>query len=135
MDSFRRDSRGVSEVMSSLLMVGITIILVAVVGQLVLSFGDELITPALAGVTFEKSQDTVTLQISSINSADELQYRVVDAGTGTQTPTPLTWTEIGESGVGDSSTASNLDEGDFIIVRASVNGEWTVLVTTTYRGS
>jgi hypothetical protein len=116
-------------------MVGITIILVAVVGQLVLSFGDELITPALAGVTFEKSQDTVTLQISSINSADELQYRVVDAGTGTQTPTPLTWTEIGESGVGDSSTASNLDEGDFIIVRASVNGEWTVLVTTTYRGS
>lgn len=59
---------------------------------------------------------------------------VVDAGTGTQSPTPMMWTEIGNSAVGDTGTASNLDAGDVIIVRAAVDGKWTVLVTT-YRGA
>jgi large-conductance mechanosensitive channel len=55
-------------------MVGITIVLVAAVGQFALSFADELMAPPLAGVTFDRATDTVVMQISSIESADEIQY-------------------------------------------------------------
>lgn len=127
---------GVSPVIGVILMVAITVILAAVIGTFVLGLADDLDQDAQAAVTFDQEEGTsVTVQVNSVQSADDLDVRVSDDGSGSS----ATY-DLGAS-AGDSvslanasgSEADNLD-GNYaddatLSVIGTLDGNSTVVQT------
>lgn len=118
-----KDERAVSPVIGVILMVAITVILAAVIAAFVLDMGQGQGANPQAGVTFDSvdtdddgTDDDVRITINSIQRADNVEYNVAGGS----------WTTIGSSEVGDSTTTGASD-GETIIVRATYDGESAVL--------
>lgn len=121
--------RGVSPVVGVILMVAITVILAAVVGQFVLDLADILQEPPQAGVQISEDYDefsgnyTVNVLITQMPNADQIIVRCSDC-TGALK-------EDSASEVGVSATLSDITAGRQIVVIASL-GEDNQQVIRTY---
>lgn len=121
--------RGVSPVVGVILMVAVTVILAAVVGEFVLSLSDILQEPPQAGVQINEEYDsfsgnyTVKVLVTQLPNADEVIIRCSDCSG------PLKEDRASEVGV--SAVLNDIPEGRQIVVIGSL-GEGNQQVIRTY---
>ncbi|WP_455448150.1 type IV pilin [Natrinema thermotolerans] len=126
-DSTEENGRAVSPVIGVILMVAITVILAAVIAAFVLDLGQGQGANPQAGITFDQSNDNVTITVNSVERADSLivngtndcnyiysttagsQEAVPEASLGTSAGDSVT-VHIGDAQQGDGT--SKLDLGD-----------------------
>jgi len=129
-------NRGVSPVVGVILMVAITVILAAVIGQFVLDLADILQQPPQAGVTVTQEYDsfsgeyTVSVLVSSLPNADRITARCSTCSGSTIEDTA---DEVGQAAV------ITVPEGNQVVIIAELGGPNTdnqqVIRTHTASGS
>lgn len=138
--SFRGFSRGVSPVVGVILMVAITVILAAVLGQYVLDLASILQQPPQAGVTISESQNAftgdynVSVMASSMPNAERLEVQC-----STCTPTERNSINRTPSGaiteVGMTKMLTNVPAGEEVaVIGWTSNGNSQVIQTHTVGG-
>jgi flagellin-like protein len=134
----------VSPVVGVILMVAVTVILAAVIGSFVLDLGNNVQANAQAGVTFnqDSSDGTATVQVVSMENADDLKVTVDDSNVtvGSFDNDPA---QVGDTlivGTDDDTSGSTNADGDVtdlqnrdeVTVIGVIDGKETVLQTFTY---
>lgn len=150
----QKDS-GVSPVVGVILMVAVTVILAAVIGSFVLDLGSSVSQSAQAGVSFDESVGTssVDIQLTTVQAADSIWVTSSSSSgtfTGGVTGEYNSDEEIGNTSTGDGSQYLLLrggddgphggpgtivtyegSEGDQLSVLGEVEGESSVIQTYT----
>lgn len=136
---YRRNSlfknRGVSPVVGVILMVAVTVILAAVVGQFVLNLADILQQPPQAGVTVTQQYDSfngnyeVTVLVNSLPNADRVIIQCsADCGSDYSGPQ-----EVAE--VGQSASITVADGAEIAILGELGQNNRQVIRTHTVKGN
>jgi flagellin-like protein len=134
---------GVSPVIGVILMVAITVILAAVIGAFVLGFSSQLQQEASAVVTFDETDEVVTVRLVSVGQADFI-YVTSDPGSklinGVEQGTYwengpngemylLNETAGGAGEITQASPGHGYVEGGTLTVKGVLDGRETVLQT------
>lgn len=123
----RRDEKGVSPVIGTILMVAITVILAAVIASFVFGMGTRLEPVKTPGFSVGRvASNNVSVVLTSMGGAQTIENCNVTGASWTVNPASGTdrW-NIGEIGY------INAPEGARIIVTCSVDGKTQVVLDTT----
>jgi flagellin-like protein len=121
------NDKAVSPVIGVVLMVGLTVIVAATAGILILGVGEPPQEPPAASFNYEQdlSEGTVEVTISSITRLNSVR---LDSTAGTVSSA---FPEDPE--VGDTATVSGLDGGDTVNVVGSHGGREDIIGTYTFK--